>query len=246
MNAAKYQEIYDVLYANKDYEREVDAIFTLAGSNFSTLLDIGCGTGKHVFEFARRGVGVTGVDIDVQMIEVAKRSTPIGLSRKLEFFHGSALEAPSGPFDGVVSLFNVVNYVREEHGLIAMFSAAFDRVQPGGFFLFDAWNGVAAMTDPPREKEVEIQHDGAMYHCTTKPTLDIWRETVRLDVAISTSDQSIELSHTFYHRLWTPETLRGLTQFAGFETPSIVTWQNLNAPATSTDWKILFFARKAK
>ena len=38
----------------------------------STILDVGCGTGRHSIEFAKRGFRVTGVDLSTGMLEVAK------------------------------------------------------------------------------------------------------------------------------------------------------------------------------
>jgi 2-polyprenyl-3-methyl-5-hydroxy-6-metoxy-1,4-benzoquinol methylase len=39
----------------------------------SKILDVGCGTGRHAIEFARRGYQVTGLDISPGMLDVAKR-----------------------------------------------------------------------------------------------------------------------------------------------------------------------------
>ena len=42
----------------------------------ATVLDAGCGTGRVARELARRGVEVVGVDVDVSMIETARRLSP--------------------------------------------------------------------------------------------------------------------------------------------------------------------------
>lgn len=47
-------------------EKEIDSNKTL------TILDIGCGTGRHSIELARRGYQVTGVDLSASMLEKAK------------------------------------------------------------------------------------------------------------------------------------------------------------------------------
>jgi len=38
-----------------------------------TVLDVGCGTGRHAIELARRGYKVTGIDVSAGMIEEARR-----------------------------------------------------------------------------------------------------------------------------------------------------------------------------
>lgn len=41
-----------------------------------TVLDAGCGTGRVGRELARRGAAVTGVDIDAEMLDTARRKAP--------------------------------------------------------------------------------------------------------------------------------------------------------------------------
>ena len=60
-----YASAYDAMYAEKDYEGEVDlleAAFERFGSRVESVLDLGCGTGNHLAPLARRGYEVAGVD----------------------------------------------------------------------------------------------------------------------------------------------------------------------------------------
>jgi SAM-dependent methyltransferase len=53
---------------------EVDFFLSLFPlSRGCTILDIGCGTGRHSIELARRGFSVTGLDFSSAMLEVASR-----------------------------------------------------------------------------------------------------------------------------------------------------------------------------
>ncbi len=66
------------------YEHEVFTRNTLAEVDFieaelgltqgAAVLDIGCGTGRHAIELARRGYQVTGVDISSGMLAVARQN----------------------------------------------------------------------------------------------------------------------------------------------------------------------------
>ncbi len=59
----------------KNTKAEVDFLIEeLNLANGSSILDIGCGTGRHSIELARRGYQVTGIDISSGMLAEAKKS----------------------------------------------------------------------------------------------------------------------------------------------------------------------------
>jgi SAM-dependent methyltransferase len=67
------------VYMNNEFTRntikEVD--FVLGELNLTpgcSILDVGCGTGRHTIELARRGYKVTGVDISAGMLAEAERA----------------------------------------------------------------------------------------------------------------------------------------------------------------------------
>src|SRR5688572_9010330 len=54
---------------------EVDFLIELMGLKAGqSLLDMGCGTGRHAVEFARRGLKVTAVDLSTGMLEEARKA----------------------------------------------------------------------------------------------------------------------------------------------------------------------------
>jgi len=64
------------MYADKSNAAECDAVVALFGKcgdgRISRILDLGCGTGRHAIEFARRGFDVTGVDFSEAMLTRAR------------------------------------------------------------------------------------------------------------------------------------------------------------------------------
>jgi SAM-dependent methyltransferase len=76
-----YEELFDN-YA-RTYDREAFTAGTLGEVDFlekefafdkdKSILDIGCGTGRHAIELARRGYKVTGIDLSISQIERARQ-----------------------------------------------------------------------------------------------------------------------------------------------------------------------------
>ncbi len=48
----------------------------------ATILDVGCGTGRHSVELARRGFAVTGVDLSDGMLAEARKHAAAGRGRR--------------------------------------------------------------------------------------------------------------------------------------------------------------------
>lgn len=71
---AKY---YDKIYHWKDYRKEAKAIKGLIQdhkqSSGSDLLDVGCGTGKHL-QYLRDDFCCVGLDINEEMLRIARRN----------------------------------------------------------------------------------------------------------------------------------------------------------------------------
>ena len=59
----------------KNTVQEIDFLLNeLSLPEYSHILDMGCGTGRHAIELARRGYRVTGVDISSGMLAEAEKA----------------------------------------------------------------------------------------------------------------------------------------------------------------------------
>jgi SAM-dependent methyltransferase len=79
----------------------------------ASVLDAGCGTGRVAVELARRGIAVTGVDLDEHMLAAARRKAP-ELEWVLDDLAGLHLTDAHGTrrqFDTVVAAGNVMIYL---------------------------------------------------------------------------------------------------------------------------------------
>lgn len=107
------------------------------------VLDAGCGTGRVAIELGRRGVEVVGVDLDRDMIELARAKAP-----ELTWIRAdlSELDLPTR-FDVVVLAGNVIPYVASDRRHRAVAACARHLAPHGrliaGFQLQPCWPSAA-------------------------------------------------------------------------------------------------------
>ena len=105
----KSARFYDAVYSFKDYAAESERIHALIeerSPGASTLLDVACGTGKHL-ELLRAWYEVSGLDLDPELVEIAKER--LG---DVELHEGDMTAFSLGRrFDVVTCLFSSIGYV---------------------------------------------------------------------------------------------------------------------------------------
>lgn len=137
----KSQRFYDAIYAWKDYRAEVERLDTAIRARHPearTLLDVACGTGKHL-ELLRDRYRVEGADLDPEMLEIARGrlgpGVPLHLSDMVDFDLGQR-------FDVVTCLFSSVAYARTPHRLGAAVEAMARHLATGGLLVIEPFRSV--------------------------------------------------------------------------------------------------------
>ncbi len=142
-----YAEQYDILYSSKNYQNECDVIesaFKLyCNANPVTILDVGCGTGGHVMEMARRGYDVTGIDLSQSMLDIAsskiKNETPF-VSPK--FICGDMRNFSTNcQYDAAIMMFAVIGYLTTNEDVLAGLRNIRKHMKIGALLICDFWNG---------------------------------------------------------------------------------------------------------
>jgi len=180
-----YSRYYDLLYKDKDYKSEVDYISEIISRYMqykpSSLLDIGCGTGKHLKFFKEQGFSVAGVDLSENMISEAKKH----LGQDEDLCCGKASEFNLGrKFDVIVSLFHVMSYQTENSELEKVFDNVHDHLNDGGLFIFDFWYGPAVLTDPPVVKVKRLEDDTIRVMRVTEPVMHVNMNTIDVNFEV--------------------------------------------------------------
>ena len=172
----KYSQYYDLLYRDKDYTAEVDYVESLlkkySTRQVKTILDLGCGTGRHDILFAEKGYSVTGIDLSPDMIKIAQSKTIDPLSGNLRFQESDVRTySEDNQYDAVISLFHVASYQTTNNDFEQYLKTAYTHLKPGGLFLFDFWYGPAVLTDMPQKKDKTIENEEMVIVRHTEPIL---------------------------------------------------------------------------
>ena len=99
------------------------------------MLDAGCGTGRVAIELAARGMSVTGVDADPQMLSTAQAKAPESDWAQCDLADAGRLAAVApGPFDLVLLAGNVMIFLEPgtEGQVLANLAG---RLAPGGLLV---------------------------------------------------------------------------------------------------------------
>jgi SAM-dependent methyltransferase len=147
---------YDRYAHTKGTVHEVDHIVVaLDLKPGERILDVGCGTGRHSLELARRGFDVHGIDISERFIEIARGvADPLATFERVD---ARMMEFESN-FDAVICLcqgaFGMMTADGEDDAVVAGMARA---LQPGGRVALSAFNAYFAVK----------YHDGAQFDAAT-------------------------------------------------------------------------------
>jgi SAM-dependent methyltransferase len=248
-----FYRYYDALFAGKDYTGEIERALALAGirRRGARILEIGAGTGNHTIACAKLGHEVVGVEIDPRMVALAQQKCTglePELAKRIRYFHGRVEELPDAGFELALALFNVINYIGTLGELESFFSAIARRVQPGAPFVFDAWNGVAALLDPPRAKRSQSETDTHRIDTSVTTCTDAMALCTTLQYVISATDKAtgaVEVArHELAHTLWPAKVVLEAAAGTGWTALEVHPLNDPARAATERDWKILFTGRR--
>jgi SAM-dependent methyltransferase len=158
-------DLYDAFYDTfKDYEAESARVRELIGPGWRTLLDVACGTGRHL-ALLRGDLEVSGLDLDPELLAIARERLP-----GVELYEADMVAFDLGRrFDVVTCLFSSIGYVVTEERLRAAIACMAQHLEPGGVLIVEPWlapdvwraGHVAMLTvDEPERKAVRITRAG--------------------------------------------------------------------------------------
>lgn len=240
-----YARYYNLLYKDKDYRQE--AAFVLAqlrncGCTPRTMLDLGCGTGRHALEIARNGISVTGVDMSSTMLAMGRTMLVDTIESNVpapSLLQGDARNVRlEQHFDAVTSLFHVMSYQNSEKDALAELETARAHLCPGGVFFFDFWYGPGVLSDPPAERDRVMEDADTLIRRHARPVHKVNDNIVEVHYSMQLknklSNEESELHETHFMRYWFLPELRHLAKLSGFRVVGEGKWMEQGAPDLST------------
>jgi ubiquinone/menaquinone biosynthesis C-methylase UbiE len=129
---------YDLLYSFKDYRSEANRIFDLVQqygmSDRNDLLDVACGTGRHL-GYLKERFHCVGVDVNQEMLDVARQRLPGINLRQADM---TQLDL-GGQFDVITCLGSAIGYARTYNNLQETLGRFFRHLKPGGVAVVEPW-----------------------------------------------------------------------------------------------------------
>ena len=129
--------IYDAIYGGQDCAagaRLVHEHIQRLAPGARDLLDVGCGTGRHL-EHLRGHYAVEGLDLSPELLAVARERLP-----GVPLHTGDMAAVALGRrFDAVICLFSAIAYVRTAARLEAAVRRISGHLRPGGVTLVEPW-----------------------------------------------------------------------------------------------------------
>lgn len=243
----KYSALYDTIYTEKDYHREVECIKQMLvkhSSEAKTILNFGCGTGKHDLLLAELGFRMTGVDRSHEMLKIANKKQHFG---NVNFLHvDESNRIADDSMDASLCLFDVFSYFTENSDLDYFFDFIIKKGHSSCPLIFDFWYlpSVIHLKPETRKKTFHIGNSKITRVC--EPSMEVSTSCVNATHQFFLEDKTgIEsFSETHRMRCFTKNEIRLILNQYGFELKTLGTWANPTKEPDLDDWSVLAYASR--
>jgi SAM-dependent methyltransferase len=250
---------YEELFTNyaRNYDREPFTQGTHGECDFieqeiqkdltTRILDIGCGTGRHALELARRGYSVTGIDLSASQLDRAReKAARESLAVRLERHDARCLPFVA-EFDLALMLCEGSFPLMETDEMnFQILQNAARALKPGGTFLFTTLNGLFPLYHSVKDfLAAHSGEDSATYHSNSFDLMTFRDHNTTVVV----DDDGIRKELACNERYYVPAEISWLLKTAGFRHPEIFGAKlgafSRNDALTTEDYEMLVVTERA-
>ena len=234
-------EFYNLIYGKKDSKREAIYINNFIKGyikNTDKILELGCGTGRHLLEMLKLGYKVKGIDLSNEMLNMIPKLDGIELecNNIINFKSDSK-------FKVITALFHVVSYITDLDSLDALFKNTKSNLHDGGIFIFDIWFTPAVMHIMPSTRVLEINHNNYEITRLAIPNINYEKNVVEVHYKFFIFDKVNKLNKTFEEkhlmRHYSITEIDSIAKKHGFTKLINEEWLTGNKPSNRT-WGVVF------
>ena len=250
----EYAACYDLLYRDKDYAAEAAFVAGLIGRYFAdsaralNLIDLACGTGRHIIEFARLGYGVEGSDAAAPMIAQARKAgMAAGLTVKFYNETFQTCDRIGKQYDVALAMFASLNYLTSYDDAGLALRNIGKLLTADGIFIFDMWNGDAVEKDYSPRREKRVRGDNLEVLRVSETVLNPAEQTAVVDFHITLTRNgatACEFSERHPLRYFHLQEMNDLLHANGMEVLVRCPFMEPEKPVTAADWNVTYVVRK--
>jgi SAM-dependent methyltransferase len=242
----KSGEVYDLMYQNKDYEKEFNFIESFFPYKPKKILELGCGTGKYTEILLKKGYNTLSLDLSEEMLEIARKKIPNG-----KFIQGDIKNLNlNEKYDACLLLFAVLGYITENKHLENVFQNIKAHLNPGGFLIFDVWNGLAVLNEKPEERVKEVENEKIKVSRYATPELNAEKHICDVNYKFFIKDKITgiinKINEVHRVRFFFPQELKKYLEDSGFEILKICPSFESNSMLDENSWHMTVIVKLKK
>ncbi len=202
---------YDRLFPVSEVQSDF-LLQRLASANARSVIDAGCGTGRHLEILADTGFTVAGLEPEVDMAAEANRR--LRDRGKVEILGiQDAAQVPGAPFEAVLCLGNTLAHLLDESALDQGLSALTSVLEPGGLFIVQLVHFEKVLREGRDPFSVKVLEDGSQFH----RSYDFSHAPARLGFSLRFENETLRFEDSFDLRPWTLEELSPAFEVRGLK-----------------------------
>src|SRR3989338_3994974 len=140
-NQMLYRELakyYDLVYSWKDYKKEAISVRKLISkykkSDGNELLDVGCGTGRHM-KYLKKYFSCIGIDKNKEMLNIAKKKVRRVIFKQADMANFTL----NKKFDAIICLFSSIAYLKTYQNLEKALKHFYKHLKRGGVMIIEGF-----------------------------------------------------------------------------------------------------------
>lgn len=184
---------------------------TMNAPKGGSLLELGCGPARTMAIALGQGLKVTGIDLDIEMINTARKKLA-NSTGNYTLFCGNFLNYYSPrQFDLVLCVENTLSMITDSNDRLKTFSVAYDSLRPGGEFLL--W--VAGEKSFAGDRSLEIPSPNGILKFKSVTTEDLKNKRREFTFLLELND--VKESHKFETAIIANKEIIDFAELVGFK-----------------------------